>query len=305
MSATVIEILNPRAKTIRQKNEAFHVKALRKHSYFEQIVKRILAGEPVQSIARWCEEVSRKTGVQNFTFFTWRLYISTLKNRIKVTLKTSEIERPIPTPELVQDVVDQIRRDNDIPVGEEKPDLKPHMASIWSSVKKAIRKVDSEMILKVAFFAQAERLEKLLKKEDAEGQLDKEGYKEILALKDIGDALRKFEVGEQMLRGGKSHAYGGEYTSLAANVATTTPPVSPTDSNNNSLLARVSRLDVIDRNLLVTAAERVINMIELQVQIDKAEAGGLETNTASEDSAELGDDFGASRPDESASPANN
>ena len=157
MGATVIEILNPRAKTIRQKNEAFHVKALRKHPYFEQIVKRIVAGEPVQSIARWCEESSRKTKVQNFTYFTWRLYISTLRKRIRFTLKISEIERPMPTPELVEALVDQVRRDNGIPIGEERPDLKPHMASIWSSVKKAIRKVDSEMILKVAFFAQAER----------------------------------------------------------------------------------------------------------------------------------------------------
>jgi hypothetical protein len=60
----------------------------------------------------------------------------------------------------------------------------------------------------------------------------------------------------------------------------------PTDSNNNSLLTRVSRLDIVDRNLLITATNRVIHMIELETQIANAEAGG------------------SSIPDESANPKN-
>src|ERR1022692_2004755 len=139
-TARVVEILNPRAKNIREIKEGLYIRALRKHPYCDQIVKRIVASESVQSIARWCESSAQKeNGIQNYTYFTWRLYISTLRKRIRATLNTSEIERPMPTPELVENLVEQVRRDNDIPVGEEKPDLKPHMARIWSSVKKAVR----------------------------------------------------------------------------------------------------------------------------------------------------------------------
>src|ERR1700694_1115189 len=304
MTTPVIEIQNPPAKTIREKNERLHVRALQRHPQFAQIVKRIVAGQSAQSVARWCEESSREKGMQNFSFFTWRLYISTLRQRIKVTFKTSEIERPVPTPELVEALVDQVRRDNDIPVGEEKPDLKPNMARIWSSVKKAIREVDSEMIFKCAFLIQGDRVEKLIKFEEANDKLDKNGYKEILALKDIGDALRKFEVGEQVLRGGKSYNYGGEYSrkSPEAHVATSQAPA--TDSNTNSIVARVSRLDIVDRNLLVAATNRVIDMIGLEIDIANAQTSGVETHEGRPVPAEPSISAGTSVQDESASPAN-
>ena len=48
---------------------------------------------------------SKAGGVKNYSFYTWRLYISTLRQRIKVLLKDVEIRDP--TPELFEALVDQ------------------------------------------------------------------------------------------------------------------------------------------------------------------------------------------------------
>lgn len=301
MGNLAVEIAHPKAKTANQRREELRVNALQKHPYCKEIVKRIIEGQSLRQIALWCEKSqSEATQVKQKTYFTWYQDIMTLRKRMRILYKVNELERPMPTPELVEDTLDQIRRDNFIPPGQEEPKFPPTMLTLWNSVRTAIRKVDSEMILKVAFFAQVERLEKLLKKENMEDKLDKDGYKEILALKDIGDALRKFEVGEQVLRGGKSHAYGGEYEPPVTHAAMVTPPVSPTDSNDNSLLARVSRLDEVDRNLLIAASTRVINMIELETQIANTEAGRVETNAGSEAPAGSGVSARAFGEDESA-----
>src|ERR1700738_4557708 len=126
------KIPNPRAKRIRQENEVLQVRSLRRHPYFDQIVKRIVAGKSAQSIARWCEmSASKADGVKNYSFFTWRLYVSTLRQRIKPILMDVEIKEP--TPELYGALIDQIRRDNDLPIEEKKPDTRPHMRSISAS----------------------------------------------------------------------------------------------------------------------------------------------------------------------------
>jgi hypothetical protein len=198
---------NPRAKRICQENEALQVRSLRRHPYYDQIVKRIVAGESAQSIARWSELSANKAdNVKNFTFYTWRLYISTLRQRIRPMLQDVEIKEP--APELYEALITQIRRDNDLPIEDDKPEVKPITRGIWASVKKAIRDIDAEKILKFAFLVQADRVEKLMEKEKS-GQLKKDGYKEILALVAIGAALAKLEFGQHFMRAGKLHADSG------------------------------------------------------------------------------------------------
>ena len=220
---------NPRAKSIRQKNEVFHIRALQRHPYCDQIVKRIVAGKSAQSIARWCElSASKAKGVKNYTFYTWRLYISTLRQRIRPLLKDVEIKEP--TPDLCKSIVDQIRRDNDLPIEGKKSDSQLTMRRISTSVKIAIGEVEAEMVLKYAFLSQADRIENLIKKENKTGVLDKNGYKEVMVLADIGAALAKLEFGQQIVRAGKVYADSGRPP--AKHVATKQPATSePTESD--------------------------------------------------------------------------
>lgn len=310
MSSLAVEIIHPRTRTASQRQEQLRVNALRKHPYFNEIVKRIVAGQSAAVIARWCESAqSQACGVKMKTFFTWRQDIMLLAKRIRVLFKASELERPLPTPELVEEVIDQVRRDNYIQPEPDGPELKPKMSSVWHSVKRAIRQVDSEMVLKCAFLVHADRIERLIKKEEAEDKLDENGYKEILAMKDIGAELRKFEVGEQMLRGGKSYNYGGEYSRKPAELhaATTTPPLAsgsaePTVSDTNSFVARVSRLDEVDRNLLIAASSCVIDMIDSEMaKRVNPKTSGVEAGSGSEARAEAGFVAGAVSEDEPAS----
>ena len=91
VSSSMAKIPNPRAKRIRQENEVLQVRSLRRHPYFDQIVKQIVAGKSAQFIAGWCESsASKANGVKNYTFYTWRLYVTTLRRRIKALLKDVE-----------------------------------------------------------------------------------------------------------------------------------------------------------------------------------------------------------------------
>jgi hypothetical protein len=222
-------IPNPRAKAIREKNEQFHVRALRRHPYFDQIVKRIVEGKKATSIARWCKSsASKADGVKDYTFFTWRLYVTTLRRRIKVLLKDVDIREP--TPELIESLVDQIRRDNYLPIQDKKSDSQPPTRSISTSLKIAIEEVEAEKILKFAFLAQCNRLEKLLTREEKTGVLEKNGYKEILVLVAIGAALGKLELGQYFMRAAKLYADSG--TPPAKHVAKEQPADSkPTGSD--------------------------------------------------------------------------
>jgi hypothetical protein len=304
MASVAVRIANPRARTINQKNEAFKVKALRAHPYFEQIVKRIVAGDGNQQIARWCEASAKSAGIKNFSFLTWKESIKILRRRVTRLMEVNEVSTTEPTPELVAQTMEQISRDNNIPSEQiDGPELKIRMTRIWTAIRKAINVVDSERILKAAFLVQADRVEKLMEMEENQGTLIEFGFREILVLKDIGAELRKFEVGEQMLRGGKSHAYGGEFDRKPPDLhsATTSAPVDRTVAPDNSLLGRVSRLDEVDRNLLIAASTRVIDMIELETQIAKPETGGVEANTGSEAPAGNAVDSGPAQQDDAGS----
>jgi hypothetical protein len=106
-------------------------------------------------------------------------------------------------------IIDRIRRDNSLPIENEKPDLKPITRSVWSSVKKAIREIDAEKILKFAFLIQVDRVDKLIEQEEF-GSLDEDGYKEILVLVAIGTALSKLELGQHFMRAAKLHTDWGK-----------------------------------------------------------------------------------------------
>src|ERR1700680_2602206 len=253
-----------RGSDIREKKEALWIKRLQEHPYFHDIVKRIVAGESAQSISRRCEASANKAkDVKNYTYFTWRMYISALRKRVKVTLKTSEIVRVNPTPELVENMIEHLRRDNDIPPAPlpsetEKREIKPRVGRVWNAVLRAIREIDCEKTLKCAVVLQLDHIEEILERQERENKLDENWHKEILVLKDLGDVLRKFEVGEQVLRRGKPYA---SKNPQGPHTATTSAPAAD-QSKVNVLPARISKLDSMDRNLVLAATARVIDAIE-------------------------------------------
>ena len=196
---TTVAVKIPRGNATRHRKEELYVRALRRHPYFDEIVKRIMAGKSVHSIARYCKESASKfAGVKNYHFFTWRLYISALRQRIRPLLKEVDIKEP--TPELCAVLLDQMRRDNDLPIEDQAPSPKPVERGLLASMKRAAREINAEEVIKLACLQQADRIELLLAREQKSGVLEKNGYKEMLILVKVGVALAKQELGQNFMR---------------------------------------------------------------------------------------------------------
>ena len=62
-------------------------------------------------------------------------------------------------------------------------------------------RIDAEHVLKYALYRQIERVERLVELGEKLPFLTPKGYEEIEAFVQIGDSIRKIEVGEQLMRG--------------------------------------------------------------------------------------------------------
>src|SRR6266705_4238192 len=119
----IVEIDSRRAKTLKDKRERLNIKKLRLHPKFDPIVKKIVAGESILHTTRWCRVTCAEEEIQNFTFETWRTYLTSLRKAIRVKLEETPVERQEPTPEVCHAIVDQVRQENEIRT--EEPDFKP------------------------------------------------------------------------------------------------------------------------------------------------------------------------------------
>lgn len=287
-----VEISASRKKDIYARRDDAQLRSLRQHPYFNRIVKRLVAGECSTSIARWLAR-NVKPPDPTPSFFTWRERIKILHRRIKEPLAEARLEvNAIPEPALVEQVVELVRRDNDL----EPIKLRPYTQRTYCAMKRAIRELNCEKMIKVAFMHAMDRLEDMHDQEQKSGERDKDGYKELLVIKDLAETLRKFEADEQGLRGGKSYAYGGEFERKKEE-----PVPEVTISKNNALTESIGKLDEIDRNLLMSATSRVIDIVNTEIKRANSTTGTVEADRESQGSADDPVDSGPDIEDESGS----
>ena len=220
------------------------LKQLKKAPIYGQIAKRLLNGQSARKVAKWCVEQKVEGYEKDWGFSSWFQRILVVAEQTK---KISGLISDQPaSPIEVQAVKEYLAREPD-------PDLViPEGArSAWKQLRGAVKSLDSEMMLKACFLIQQERVMEIREFEKKAGIPLAVGNEAVKIWKEIAAEIRKHEVGEQWMKGKIPGKYGAAPEALI--------PQQP-DKPMGPLAEQMSKLSVIDRNLIIAASEMVMDM---------------------------------------------
>jgi hypothetical protein len=193
MEACTVDLSGKKVITIRERRERFWIAKLERLPCFELMVKRLVDGKSVSSVAHWARSLGMDCELKDAGFETWRKYINALSIRIRINLET----RPEIKPKAVRAIIEDVKANADaydVPLSE-------NGRKLWRLVEKAVKELDSEKMLKYVFVIQQRRVEKILGLEEKTGLLLPDGHKNVAILKSIAAEVRKLELGELALKG--------------------------------------------------------------------------------------------------------
>lgn len=111
---------------------------------------------------------------------------------------------------------------------------------VWQQVKKTVKQMDSESMLKHCYVIQLARVQRMLDVKAESGE--------------IANSVRKHEFGEEWTRGkGGAMPYGGP------NPASLLPPA---EGEPSEIEKKMATFEAVDRNLIRAATVRFVEMIE-------------------------------------------
>jgi hypothetical protein len=246
MEACAIDLSGKKVITIRERRERFWIAKLERLPCFEQIVKRLVDGQSISSVARWARVLGMDCELKNASLETWRKYINALSIRIRTNMEARPELRPKPTQAIIDEVKAQADA-YDVPLTE-------NGRKLWRLVEKAAKELNAEIILKYLFVVQERRVDKLLELEKKMGLLLPEGYKELAVLTKIAAEIRKYEVGNLCMNCQRHKAPNG------------VDPRGPLPHDQTSEIAPRERefkeLTEVDLNRRRVAADRLIDWIQ-------------------------------------------
>jgi hypothetical protein len=242
-----------------EKEELLMIARLQKLNIYPQLVRRLAEGQSAQSVARWASELGI-TGA-HWTFMYWRKQVTALSRKVDTAkdriLKEERRRTRLPEkpgPEAVLAKVDAVAKELTT------RDALPESAQkVWVHVEGALRGLNAEQVLKYAFLRHMERLEKIIAAEDAQPAMIRimqadVGTRAIKEMREIGDSLRKLEIGEEWMRG-----KGGAMPDGDPHPGALVPHAQPELSD---IAKEMAQFDVVDRNLLREASVVVVEMIK-------------------------------------------
>jgi hypothetical protein len=228
-----------RKRTLRERREHMWVAKLRRLPCFNQIVKKLVAGQGIAAVARWCHELNPDGELHNKTPETWRKYLTPVAMRVRddvKSVKRFKVE-PLAYTALMEELESQKV------ATAEADSVAETTRPIWSGVKKAARDLDAETMLKYCFLIQQRRVQAMLEFEEKINLLIPQGHKEVAVLMEIAAEVRTYEVGEQTLSG---------------NGKVPQPAMSPVSKLEN----RFNALDELGKSRWRAAAVRIVDMIQ-------------------------------------------
>jgi hypothetical protein len=243
-------VLERRRLTMRQRRDDIWIAKLRRQNCFDQLVKKLVSGESAAAVGRWLHELNPEGELKDCSEGTLRHYVSALAARVKANL--SFMERKEIEPLACRFVMNEFEKQKEGVIAEEAP-MSEAQKRIWKVVTDAVKKLDSETMLKYVFVLQQGRVEMLLKMENRMNLLMPDGWKNIAVLKDIAAEIRKYEVGEQYLKGKGVLPYGGPVQGGL---------VPHQDKELSEVAQTMSQFDETDRNLMRAATARVLELIQ-------------------------------------------
>jgi hypothetical protein len=199
MEACAIDLSGKKVITIRERRERFWIAKLERLPCFELMVKRLVDGKSVSSVARWARSLGMDCELKDTGFETWRKYINALSIRIRLSMEA----RPEIKPKAVRAIIEDVKANADaydVPLSE-------NGRKLWRLVEKAVKELDSEKMLKYVFVIQQRRVGKILVLEEKTGLLFPDGHKNVAVLMNIAAEVLKHELGQLAMRGKNPPTY--------------------------------------------------------------------------------------------------
>lgn len=193
METVQVHLISKKPPTTRERRERFWIKKLERLPCFEQMVKRLVGGQSVSSVARWARSLEMDCELKNAGLETWRKYINSLSIRIRINLEA----RPEIKPKAVKEIIEDVKANAgayDVPLTE-------NGRRLWRLVEKAAKQLNAETMLKYCFVIQQRRVEEMVAIEQKMGMLIPDGYKNVAVLKDIAAEVLKHKLGQLAMRG--------------------------------------------------------------------------------------------------------
>jgi hypothetical protein len=194
-----------RKRSGRELREHLWIVTLRRCGYWEQIVRKLAAGEHVTQVTRWLMQQPRRIGLQDAGYLTLRRYVTALKIRVQENMQRIRRRdlKPFEYKAAVAVADRQMERIASPDTPQEKVErlIVAHgtAGEIKEQVTEAVKAIDSEQMLKHCFVIQMTRVQRMLEQEEKFGILFPHGHKNILALAKIASQLRRHEVGERRM----------------------------------------------------------------------------------------------------------
>jgi hypothetical protein len=246
-----------RRMTPQERTELMYISRLQRLNCYPQIVRRLTEGQSAQSVARWLVSLHIDDPAGRWSQMYWCKLLVPLVKQVKTAkeelLRAERRKTSLPKKPEADSVVQKVEA-----LTEEMMLLEriPESArQVWKHVDATLKKLNSEQILKFAFFQQTERLQRVMEMEKGMKMPLPWGHKEVQTLTQIGEAIRKLEVGEEWMRGkGGGMPCGGPYPGGLL-------PHSQT-AEESELARKFGEFDEVDRNLMREATVRFVEMVQ-------------------------------------------
>ena len=214
-------------------------------------------GESVRSLARWLvtQRIDGPAGTWSERY--WEKLLAPLDRQVRLAKERQmRADRRVayhPSPPVPQQIETTLETITDTPMQMSNV-LSSRTCDVWKHVDEVSEQITSERILKLEFVEVANRIDMLTETELQTHEREREMPLQIKNMREIADSLMKIE----MLQG-------------RFNLKPATPENAIDQSD---VAARLRQFDEVDRNLIRSAAMKVINMIQGEAS-GKYEAGGL------------------------------
>jgi hypothetical protein len=164
---------------------------------FEQMVKRLVNGHSVRTVARWLTDLKPVGECQGLSFWTFRKYVDAFVPTLRLqvaSVKRAASHRGRKTRAVLKQF-DEVKLPDPVP-------LEPPIHHVSRMVTKAVREMETITALKYAFITQMERVEEMRVQEKLHPELiiTGDGHKNIAVLKDIAAEILKWELGNKIMR---------------------------------------------------------------------------------------------------------
>ena len=234
-----------RHRTMRERWEVIWLDRMFRIPQYRAVVMRLADGQSISSVTRWLEAQPEKGELNGMAFESIRKHVQVLAPYVQRALEELG-PRPEPTP-LLRQAMDEVRTAHvqQVILAPQAPMAPPPSEKVLEKVLDEVRSMDSKQILLYAAAAAKARVDMQAELEAKVKMPVPGGERAIDVLIKSGAELRKCDVADEFMK--KRGVLPGTYGPYPGGLI----PHEVADADE------VSRLDVVDRDLLRSTMEKI------------------------------------------------